>query len=849
MLRFPGALLNPWTWRMALRDSRSSRRRLLFFSMSIVLGVAALVAVGSLAGQMEAAIETQAKTLLGADLVISSRDALSSEDETFIHSLGGEQAREVSFSSMVYFLKNGGTRLIQVRAVEEGFPFYGVLETDPSSAAAEFQPRSSALVEDSLMNQFRAAAGDSVKIGNLSLPIAGTLRRAPGETVMFSTIAPRIYIPYTDLPKTGLVGESSLVRYKVYLKFPSDVNVEQLVRKLRPEFEKHGLGFDTVEERKKDLGRAVENAHNFLSLVGFIALLLGGVGIASAIHVHIKEKLNTVAILRCLGSSSNQAFAIYLAQAIALGLTGSSIGALAGLVVQAWLPNVIADFMPVQLSFAISWGALLQGIGLGVAICLLFGLLPLMSIRRVSPLAALRSSYENERNIRPDPMTWFCYALIATGVLAFGILQSRRWIHGLSFGLGICLSFAILAAVAHGVVRLVRGRIPQAWPYVWRQGMANLYRPNNRTTLLMLSLGLGTFLILTLYLVQSTVVRQLFPAEHAAQGNAVLFDVQPDQRGEVVRVMNSMSLPLLHDAPVVTMRIQSVKGAAVDQLRRGRRQRGGWALTREYRSTYRSDPVETEKVIAGEWHRKFQNVDSPVPISLEDGIAKSLDVTLGDEIIFDVQGIPITTRVASLREVDWRRLHPNFFVVFPLGALEEAPSSHILVTRVKSSEQSAAMQREVVRRFPNVSTIDLTLILHTVDAVVGKISAAIQFMALFTVGTGLLVLAGSTLTGRYQRIQESVLLRTLGASRFQIQQIVAVEYLVLGVLASLTGVVLALAASWALAHFIFKIKFAFALWPIIGAVVAVSGLTLLIGWVMNRSICAHPPLEVLRSET
>ncbi len=330
----------------------------------------------------------------------------------------------------------------------------------------------------------------------------------------------------------------------------------------------------------------------------------------------------------------------------------------------------------------------------------------------------------------------------------------------------------------------------------------------------------------------------------------MLFDIQPDQREPVRRLLASQKLTVLQEAPIVTMRLRSIKGRAVEEIKQDSTHRvPKWALDREYRSTYRDRLVDSEQLTAGQWHTRVESQETPVPVSVETGIAKNLGVQLGDELVFDVQGVPIATRVTSLREVDWRRLQPNFFVVFPRGVLEEAPAFHVFVTRVESSEQSARMQRAVVKQFPNVSTIDLTLVLQTVDSVVGKISSVIRFMALFTVGTGLLLLVGTVLTGRYQRIHESILLRTLGASRAQILRILVVEYFALGTLAALTGVILALCGSWALAHFVFKVNFTIVAAPIVWAIVTVSLLTVLTGMLMSRGICRQPPLEILRAES
>ena len=324
---FLSHLVASWTWRMAWRDTRTSRRKLALYSCSIVLGIAALAAIGSLGTNLEQAVEEQTKALLGADLVLHSQEAFTPEDERLFQALGGEQSREVSLTTMAFFPRTENTRLVQVHALSGGFPFYGKLETEPTNAGTAFRQTAGGLIaEESLLTQFDARVGDSVRIGKLTANIAGRLEKVPGETVGLSAIAPRIYIPLDDLPRTGLLQPGSLARFAVYFKFGPDTNVTALVERLRPQLEKLRLRQDTVEERKRDLGRAMENLYHFLNLVGFIALLLGAVGIASAIHVHIKQKLGNVAVLRCLGSSVAQTFAIYLAQGMALGLFGALLG-------------------------------------------------------------------------------------------------------------------------------------------------------------------------------------------------------------------------------------------------------------------------------------------------------------------------------------------------------------------------------------------------------------------------------------------------------------------------------------------------------------------------------------------
>ena len=846
----PGHLVSSWTWRMAWRDTRTSRGKLALYSCSIVLGIASLAAIGSLGGNLERAIEEQTKTLLGADLVLRSQDAFAPEAEQLFQTLGGEQSREASFATMVYFPRTEGTRLVQVHALSGGFPFYGKLETEPANAGEKFrQAGGGALVEESLLTQFDARVGDGIRIGNFTTNIAGRLEKVPGETVALSAIAPRVYISMADLPRTGLLQPGSLARFAVYFKFGPDIDVPALVERIRPQLEKLRLGHDTVEERKRDLGRSMDNLYHFLNLVGFIALLLGGVGIASAIHVHIKQKLGTVAVLRCLGGSVAQTFAIYLAQGMALGLFGAVLGGGLGLAIQSTLPKVMADFIPFTFQFHTAWLAVGRAMAIGFGICLMFALLPLLTVRRVSPLAALRVSFEPQL-ARRDPLRWLAGACLAAGVIGFALMQSRDWRLGLGFSIGLGLVFGVLTITAKLLVVTTRKFVPAKLPFALRQGVANLHRPNNRTLLLLLSLGLGTFLMVSLHLVQQVLLKQLISSSGKNRPNAVLFDIQALQLEPLTKLIRSLDLPLLDEAPIVTMRLSSVKGRSVDSLLSNQPRRGrGWMLRREYRSTYTDHLRDGEKIIAGQWVPQVANdPTNAVPVSLEQGIAKDLQVGLGDELVFDVQGVPINTRITSLREVEWRRIQPNFFVVFPRGVLESAPAMHVLVTRVGSSQESARMQREVVKAFPNVSVIDLTLVLQTVDAILGKISFVIRFMAMFTVLTGLLVLVSALAAGRYQRIQESVLLRTLGASRGQILGILLVEYASLGFLAALTGILLAVIAAGALTRFVFHSPFALELDSVLIPLLLVPGFTVLVGFLMSLGILNQSPLTILRTE-
>ncbi len=837
--------------KMAWRDTRASRRRLLLFSLAIVLGVAALVAVGSLRDNLRLAIEVQTKSLLGADLTVNSRSQFPAEVEQYFAGLGEERAREISFNSMLILPPAGGaTRLVQVRAIEGGFPFYGEFDTVPADARGSLRGGMNAVLEESLMIQFNLKPGDKVRLGTTEYTVAGGLRAIPGEATAVATMAPRVFVPLSTVGGTGLLQPGSLARHRMYFKFNPAFDVEALERSLRERFSEYRLGYDTVEERKRELGQSITNVNSFLSLVGFASLFLGAIGVASAIHAHIRQKIPTVAILRCLGASARTSFSIYLVQGLGLGILGAVLGAVLGLTVQLALPGLLRDFLPFSLELNVSWAALARGLGAGVVISVLFALLPLLEVRRVSPLLTLRSAYAATGTGR-DWLQVVVFGVIIVMVFAFAVWQTGRWSWGIGFGTALLAGFGVLAGLAKAVSWLARRFTLRGLPYAWRQGVANLHRPNNRTLLLLVSLGMGTFLMMTLYLSRDTLLGQLRVVGGGDRPNLMLFDIQDDQVEPLKKLLQDNGSPMLQHAPIITMRISSIKGRAVTDILKDKASRvPAWTLRREYRSTYRGEITDTEKVIAGEFTGKVAADQAIVPVSVEEKLAHDLQVGLGDEIILDVQGVPVKARVGSLRQVDWRRMQPNFFLVFPEGALEAAPKFHIMALRAADAAQSARVQQVVVRNFPNVSAIDLALIIRTIDGVYSKASFVVEFLALFTVVTGGIVLAGAVLIGRSQRVRESVLLRTLGATKAQVNRIMFAEYLALGTLGAAVGAVLAVGANWALAYFMFQVTWtAPSVMVLLGGWAAVSLMTVTTGLLSNRGICDHPPLAVLREET
>ncbi len=836
---------------MAWRDSRRNRSRLLLFISSIILGIAALVAIYSLGDNLNSNIDQQAATLLGADLALTGNQESKGDTRTLLDSISAlalQSSEERSFASMVYFVNSDDSRLAQVKALSGTYPYYGSLETMPVAAGQTFRNHQQALVDHTLMLQYGAEVGDSIKIGDVTFVIAGALEKAPGQNGLTSTVAPAVYIPMQYLQQTGLMQKGSRIAYRYYFQMPEKINSDLMVASLEKRLELADLDYKTIQTQKEDTGRSFRDLTRFLGLIGFVALLLGCIGVASAIHIYIKEKLRSIAILRCLGVKPREAFLIYLIQILLIGILGSMAGALLGTIIQQFLPLIIIDILPFELETSLSWLSISQGIIVGSIISLLFALPPLLSIRSISPLNVLRQVDKADSGFR-DPLLWIVYLLILIFVYGFSFYQMKNWITALTFTVSVAGSFLFLYGIAISLMWAVRRYFPSSWGYLPRQGLANLFRPNNQTAILIVSIGLATSLMATLFLVQNILMARVQLSTRPDQPNIVLFDIQTEQKEGILSLAAKNNIPVNQSVPIVNMRLEEINGKDASHYQADTiHRRVGRLFGREYRVTFRDSLTSSESILDGEWKGKYDPTSDLVPISVEKGFADRGKMALGDTLTFNVQGTLMQTRITSLRDVNWAEVQTNFLVLFPTGVLEDAPQFHVVLTHVPNAEMSARFQQEIVEAYPNVSVIDLALIIKVLDEIFTKIGFVIRFMAGFSILTGIIVLIASVLISKYQRLQESVLLRTLGASRKQILTITALEYVFLGGLASLTGIVISTLASWALARFSFDAPFTLPIWPLLGIALLVTVLTVVIGLANSRGILSRSPLEVLRRD-
>jgi putative ABC transport system permease protein len=897
--------------RLAWRESRTARRRLALYMSSIAFGVAALVAIDSFAGNVTRSIREQSRTLLGGDMALQARAQMPAVVDTLLDSLRMQQvetARLTTFASMALAEPSGGTRLVQVRAVSPGYPFYGMIETTPASGWSRVHEDTVVFVDPSLLVSLDAKVGDRLRLGQQMFTIGGTLGNVPGDAGITAVIGPRVYVSDRWLARTALLQYGSRAEYDVVLRLPPALATREaaatLATRIRRRIDPRQAALQEAEEARRggrsspaadadvpedsvsrsaatdsaglasgatrtrvrvrtvanterDFTQAVARLADFLSIIGLIALLLGGIGVASGVNAFVSAKIDTVAVLRCLGATSRQVLALYVVQAAAMGFVGATAGAVLGVAVQFLLPLAVKDFLPVDVRIAVEPWPLLLGLGTGIWVSLVFALRPLLALRRVSPLQAIR------RNADPAalPREWKDIARLTVDAVLLGsivaIVLSRidGVRQGLSVSAGIVVVVAVLWVAATLLIAVARRSARPSWPFELRQGVANLHRPANQTRAVTLALGFGAFLLSTVYLVQANLLSRVQATEAASSGNLLFFDVQDDQAAPLDSLLRAGAFPVVQQTPIVTMRVDAVNGRSISRLLADTTvRRAGWTLRREYRSTYRDTLVSSEQLVQGTWfspaaeraRARAANPDLPFAISLEQDVANDMGVTLNDTITWNVQGVPVRTVVANIRTVNWARFEANFFVVFEPAALRRAPQQYVVVANVPPGDAVASVQRDVVRRFPNISSLDLTLVRQTIGSIVNRVTLAIRFLGLFSLAMGIPVLFSAVAATRRARLREGVLLRTLGATRAQVARVLLAEYGALGALGALTGMLLAFGGAWALTHFVFEDPFDPAVWPTLVIAVGMLLLTMTIGLLTSRDVYKETPMMAIR---
>jgi putative ABC transport system permease protein len=836
--------------RLAFREGRAGVRRIGVFMGAVALGVGALTGLYGFQQDAADGVRAEARALLGGDLRLQSSTAFGDEARAVLDSLRAEGVRvseTVSLASVVFAPGSGVSRFLQVQAVDGSFPLVGSPETAPTGS---WPLDRGVAAEPGVLRQLGVGVGESVRIGPLELTVRAAVQGLPVDVGVQSLVGPPIFVPLEVLLESGLLGFGSLAQYRAFLVLPDGDDPARMARALRERLNGTRVGVETAEAQAEELADGFRLLSRFLGLVGLVALLLGGIGVASAVHVYVRERISSIAVLRCLGASEGTVFRVYLVQALALGAGGALLGVLLGTLVQFTLPWALRGSLPFEPNPRLRFGVIGAGLGVGTWVSFLFALLPLLRVREIPPLAALRSEVEGAslRRILPRVV-----AVVGLGVTLFALsaAQVGGVREGLAFAVALGGVLAVLALLSRILAEGARRLLPPGAPFVVRQGISGLFRPGNQTGAVLTSLGFGAFLMGSILVVEAGLRARLTLDPDGGEPGLVLFDVQSDQLDGVSAALSNGGLTA-EFVPLVPARIESIRGIPVDSLAASN-EIPGWASRRVYRNTFRAEISPTERVLEGSWSSAGDPDDIRAAteggarrISMERDLARDLGVGIGDLVGWDIQGRVIPSVITSIREVDWSGFRPNFFVVFEDGALEGAPTTWVGLVRDVDPAQAMALQDAISADAANVSVLDVSAVLETVVRVSRRVLQVLRSLAVFATAGGFLVLFAALLTGRFRRRRESALLKTLGAQGRTIRGILLTEYAVLGAVGAGAGLLLGAGGGAILLRRLFEIPLETP-WGLLGVTWGgLIALTVLAGWSVSGPVLREPPLVVLR---
>ncbi len=838
--------------RMAAREMRASWQRLLFFFVCIAIGVGAIVALRSVIQSVRNTFAGEARSLISADATITSNQVLKPELMAKITerltAAGAVSTRSVELATMTRAADraDGRARMVELRAVESAFPYYGQMKLDGQSYDHALLRNFGVLVRPELLAQLDVQVGDHLSIGSQRFTIRGVIQAEPGRRLGAFSIGPRVFVDLADLQKTGLIGFGSRVSLQMLVKVP-DSTLDALVADLRADFANEFARVRSYKSTEDNMGDDFTTAENYLSLVGLVIVILGGIGVSSVTRVFVQQKMKSIAVLKCVGARSTQLLAIYVAQVLALGLAGSLLGiALAEGAMRA-IPSLVGDVAPgVEIVYALTTPAILQGLGIGMLVSLLFSLVPLLDVRHVKPSLLLR---DEARSQRPDAVQ-----IVVTLIVAGGLIGITMWQAGsVRVGGIVAGGFAATALVLHlagsAMLRLI-APLARARSFALRHAVLQLSRPGSQMRIVLLSVGLGSFFIIGVRSLQENLVAKFATRMTADSPDMFLLDVQRDQVTAVEDVIAAhleagAARPQL--VPVLRARVVGVAGRELN-LENYEDVRGRGSLGREYTITYRSTLSPNERVVLGEFWGDTSSTEPEV--SIEQSIHERFKINVGDSVRFDVLGRTIAAKVTSVRLVEWSDSRAGgFMFLFRPGVLEQAPHSFVgFIRGPQDVAQRARLQTALVGVASNVSVIDGREIIDAIKAVIDNVTLAVTVVGTLVVLSGLMILIGAVAMTKFRRVYEAAIFKTLGATRGLIAAVLLLEYGLLGVLAGTIGAGGAIGLTWAVSRWVLEIPFVAPLAISSAGVAATTILVAVIGVVSSWEVLQRKPLATLRGD-
>jgi putative ABC transport system permease protein len=842
--------------RMALRETRAGWKRLLFFFACLAIGVGAIVTLRSVIASVRVVMTGEARVLIGGDVLVTTGRPWRDEDRVLLDKQlavePGVRARTeaVATATMVRPAdeRKATARMVELRGVEASFPLYGdVRLREGGRYSHALLDNGGALVRPELLTELGVEVGDAILIGTSRFVINGILDSEPGGRSGGFSLGPRVLVDRQALLDAGLLGFGSRANYQVMLRV-DEPRVEPLGRSLRDAFRNRFVNVRTFRSTETDLGEDLARAENYLSLVGLVIVVLGGIGVSSVTRVFVEQKLKTIAILKCVGAETRQVLGIYMIEIAGLGLAGSLLGVALAAGALGALPHLVTAWSPngAPLTYGLTAAAVVQGVLIGLLVAVLFALVPLLRVRRVRPSLLLRQEAGG-----PGGRDWLRVA--AGGLVGVALVAVAGWQAGsLRVGLVVCGGFLaitlVLLASAWGLVRMVRP-LRRARSFIVRHAALNLDRPGNQTRTVLLAVGLGCFFLVGVRAIEVNLLDGLSIGISDEAPDMFLIDIQQDQVQPLEQFLTPRIAPSPppRALPVMRARVTAVRGRDVT-LDTVEDVRGRGSLGREYTITFRPALEANERVVAGRfWDRS--GATSP-EVSVEQGLAERVRIRVGDTMRFDVLGQPVEARVTSLRAVNWRDARAGgFMFVFRPGALGRAPHSFIAPFRGPSDlDRRARLQRDLVARFPNVSVIDLREVLDTGQSLIRSLTLGISIVGGLVLFTGVLILTGAVSMTRFRRTYEAAILKTLGASTRTVARLLLMEYGLLGLIAGVVGTSGGLVLSWAISRWAIDLQWTPPWREAVLAMVLTALLAAVVGLAASADVLRRKPLATLRAE-
>jgi putative ABC transport system permease protein len=834
---------------MARRELRSSWRRLLFFFLCIAIGVGSIVAGRSMLQNAATAIAGEARALLTADVQVDTNRPWTPEILATIDRVAAPLTRArletIESSTMLRPADpdREGAALIELKGIDPGFPLFGEFRLiNGELFDSSLLENSGTVVSVALLDRLKLNVGDEVKIGTSTFQIRGAFDNEPGGGTSFR-LGPRVFISRKAVDSAGLSGFGSRARRKILFLTTPD-RLDELVKQLKNELKHDLVNVRSYKDSQENLNRQFSRAEDYSSLTGLVILVLGGIGISNVTRVFIDQKKKTIAVLKCVGGTGRRITASYLAHVVSMGLLGSALGILFSVLLLILIKYAFAERLPSYMTYGLRAGAVAQGFTAGALISFLFSVVPLLRIRHIKPNELLREDSASESK-RIDLLRWVAATLVLLGLLLVVSWQAGSIRIGLFFLAGLGVTGGALYLAATLLIKLVR-QTRSLSNFVLKQAINSLHRPGNQTRVIVMVVGLGVFLVVTIQSLQSNLVREFDLGRRAAIANMFLIDIQRDQQDGVARLVEERTgtLPIL--VPTIRARIAAVNGSEVDFDNPEMKENRG-RLGREYVVTYRGVLDSNETIVAGKFWDKSPSQEPE--ISLEESMRGIAGLDLGSNITFDISGRKITARVTSFRHVDWRNSRTGFMILFRPGALDDAPQMLIAAINGPEGEiDRSRFQRAILDSFPNVSVIDVIDIVRSVERIISNITLAVSFIGLFVIASGGLILTGSLAMTKFQRVYEAAILKTLGAKRRMLLNILLFEYGLTGLVAGLIGSAGSVGLSYSTSRYVFEIPWQFT--PLInfGGVAATVALVVVVGAVSTLDVISRKPLATLRSQ-